>query len=130
MAKSTRSKVKRAYRAKKREAGVYAAAEAARLHRLNAKLARIVASEEDMPLDNSGGDDNIPAVPDSSQQPVHPDNAPIDAEKASRISTHGFRNSRREEWRRSKGMPARRGKGTNRRGSASTQRKAAHGKSR
>jgi len=128
MAKSTRSKVKRAYRAKKREAGVYAAAEAARLHRLNAKLARIVASEKDMPLDNSGRDDNIPA--DSSEQPVHTDNAPISAEKASRISTHGFRNSRREEWRRSKGMPARRGKGTNRRGSASTQRKAAHGKKR
>lgn len=61
MAKSTRSKVKRAYRAKKREAGVYAAAEAARLNRLNAKLAQIIAgSEEDMPLDNSGGDDDIP----------------------------------------------------------------------
>jgi hypothetical protein len=38
MAKSTRSKVKRAFRAKKRTDGVYAAAEAARLQRLNAKL--------------------------------------------------------------------------------------------
>lgn len=38
MAKSTRSKVKRAFRAKKRTDGVFAAAEAARLHRLNAKL--------------------------------------------------------------------------------------------
>lgn len=38
MAKSLRSKVKRSYRAKKREDGVYAASEAARLHRLNAKL--------------------------------------------------------------------------------------------
>ena len=39
MAKSTRSKVKRHYRAKKREDGVYAAIEAARLERLSAKLA-------------------------------------------------------------------------------------------
>ena len=38
MAKSTRSKVKRAFRAKKRTEGVFAAAEAARLQRLNAKL--------------------------------------------------------------------------------------------
>ena len=41
MAKSTRSKVKRAYRAKKREDGVYAAIEAARLQRLSAKLAAV-----------------------------------------------------------------------------------------
>lgn len=38
MAKSTRSKVKRAFRAKKRKEGVFAATEAARLQRLNAKL--------------------------------------------------------------------------------------------
>jgi len=38
MAKSTRSKVKRAFRAKKRTEGTFAAAEAARLQRLNAKL--------------------------------------------------------------------------------------------
>jgi Protein of unknown function (DUF2423) len=38
MAKSTRSKAKRAFRAKKRTEGVYAATEAARLQRLNAKL--------------------------------------------------------------------------------------------
>lgn len=42
MAKSLRSKVKRAHRAKKREDGVYAASEAARLHRLNAKLKSVV----------------------------------------------------------------------------------------
>lgn len=38
MAKSTRSKVKRAFRAKKRTEGVFAAADAARLQRLSAKL--------------------------------------------------------------------------------------------
>lgn len=43
MAKSTRSKVKRSYRAKKRDEGVYAAIEAARLARLSAKL-KAVAS--------------------------------------------------------------------------------------
>lgn len=38
MAKSMRSKVKRSFRSKKRETGVYAATEAARLNRLNSKL--------------------------------------------------------------------------------------------
>ena len=38
MAKSLRSKVKRAFRSKKRESGIYAATEAARLDRLNARL--------------------------------------------------------------------------------------------
>lgn len=52
MAKSTRSKVKRAFRSKKRTQGVFAVADAARLQRLNAKLhaltttAAAVAAEE------------------------------------------------------------------------------------
>lgn len=41
MAKSLRSKVKRSFRNKKRETGVYAAASAARLNRLNAKLIEV-----------------------------------------------------------------------------------------
>lgn len=41
MAKSTRSKVKRAFRSKKRETGIYAVTEAARLNRLNSKLVQI-----------------------------------------------------------------------------------------
>lgn len=45
MAKSTRSKVKRAFRAKKREDGVYAAVEAARLHRLHQKLKMVAAAD-------------------------------------------------------------------------------------
>ena len=44
MAKSLRSKVKRAFRAKKREDGVYAATHAARLERLHAKIDAIVAA--------------------------------------------------------------------------------------
>jgi len=45
MAKSLRSKVKRSFRSKKREEGVYAAHNAARLHRLNNKLLDIVAKD-------------------------------------------------------------------------------------
>jgi hypothetical protein len=47
MAKSTRSKVKRAFRSKKRTEGVYAAAEAARLQRLNAKLRALTTTTAD-----------------------------------------------------------------------------------
>jgi len=47
MAKSTRSKVKRAFRAKKRTEGVYAAMEAARLQRLNAKLCALTTAGVD-----------------------------------------------------------------------------------
>jgi hypothetical protein len=51
MAKSTRSKVKRTFRAKKRTQGVFAAADAARLQRLNKKLHALttaaVAKEEE-----------------------------------------------------------------------------------
>ncbi|KAI9574927.1 hypothetical protein HD554DRAFT_128409 [Boletus coccyginus] len=47
MAKSLRSKSKRSFRSKKRESGKYAVAEAARLNRLNAKLA--VVKEKDRP---------------------------------------------------------------------------------
>jgi len=45
MAKSMRSKVKRSFRSKKRESGVYAATEAARLSRLNAKLVSLTSKE-------------------------------------------------------------------------------------
>jgi uncharacterized lipoprotein YajG len=49
MAKSTRSKVKRSFRAKKRDEGVYAATEAARLQRLNSKLtAKIDDGDEEL----------------------------------------------------------------------------------
>lgn len=57
MAKSLRSKVKRDFRSKKREAGVYAAAEAARLHRLNAKLGAVVSKDKD---GDDALEDNIP----------------------------------------------------------------------
>jgi len=47
MAKSTRSKVKRSFRSKKCESGVYAATEAARLQRLNQKLQHVIGKDRD-----------------------------------------------------------------------------------
>ncbi|KAH7916747.1 hypothetical protein BJ138DRAFT_7917 [Hygrophoropsis aurantiaca] len=56
MAKSTRSKVKRSFRAKKREEGVYAATVAARLNRLNAKLVSITSKDKDGDVESEKGE--------------------------------------------------------------------------
>ena len=45
MAKSLRSKVKPAFRSKKRESGIYTATEAAKLDRLNARLLHITKTD-------------------------------------------------------------------------------------
>ncbi|KAG6833776.1 hypothetical protein H0H87_001208 [Tephrocybe sp. NHM501043] len=55
MAKSIRSKAKRTFRNKKREDSVYAATEAARLHRLNAKLVGVVSQGRE-------GDSHVPVM--------------------------------------------------------------------
>lgn len=57
MAKSTRSKVKRHFRAKKRTEGVYAANEAARLARLHSKLKVITTQDRDgdVPVEDEAG---------------------------------------------------------------------------
>jgi hypothetical protein len=47
MAKSMRSKTKRSFRRTKRESGVFAAADAARLERLNRRLAAKVSADKD-----------------------------------------------------------------------------------
>ena len=64
MGKSTRSKVKRHFRAKKREEGVYAATEAARLHRLNMKLKGIASADKegDVELEDAETDGTVNAV--------------------------------------------------------------------
>ena len=54
MAKSTRSKVKRAFRAKKRTEGVFAAADAARLQRLNSKLRALTSTATAVPGEEDG----------------------------------------------------------------------------
>ncbi|KAG1762301.1 hypothetical protein EDD22DRAFT_892708 [Suillus occidentalis] len=102
MAKSTRSKVKRSFRAKKRDEGIYAATEAARLQRLNSKLtAKIDDGDEELaePVEGDTAQDDSTA-PDAMEL----DDSVKSSTNPSRVSTHGPRNSRREEWRKSKGM--------------------------
>ena len=55
MAKSLRSKVKRAFRSKKRKSGIYAATEAARLDRLNARLLQITKTDTTHVAEGKGG---------------------------------------------------------------------------
>ena len=62
MAKSLRSKTKRSFRAKKREEGVYAAAHAARLQRLNSKLLQVASkdADNDVHLEGMNDDEDVP----------------------------------------------------------------------
>ncbi|KAI1792882.1 hypothetical protein LXA43DRAFT_972227 [Ganoderma leucocontextum] len=126
MAKSTRSKVKRHFRAKKREQGVYAATEAARLHRLSMKLKTLVAQgdeDEEMPEGERGAETEIAQVEALEEGADAMDLDPSSSSK--KISTHGPRNSRHEQWRASKGLPARpKGKAMNRQGGVAARRKA------
>ncbi|KIK08575.1 hypothetical protein K443DRAFT_85081 [Laccaria amethystina LaAM-08-1] len=115
MAKSTRSKVKRAFRSKKRETGVYAATEAARLNRLNSKLVQIAKRQGE---EEKGEEDILGAMA-------------IDGQKSERISTHGPRGSRRDEWRMSKGLdPRPKPTGMNRQGGIAARRKSGRSKRR
>jgi len=56
-----RSKVKRSFRSKKRETGVYAATEAARLHRLNLKLVATATRDKDgdVPVEDAEEEENV-----------------------------------------------------------------------
>ncbi|EKM59692.1 uncharacterized protein PHACADRAFT_250351 [Phanerochaete carnosa HHB-10118-sp] len=119
MAKSIRSKVKRSFRAKKREQGVYAATEAARLARLHQKLHGIASTDTDgdVPLEDAEGEEihDEAARRDESQAEtaMQPQGMEVDgaaspeSTDSKRISTHGPRSSRREEWRKSKGLTVR-----------------------
>lgn len=69
MGKSIRSKSKRAFRGKKREEGVFAATEAARLARLHAKLAAVASADKDgdapisdAPAENEGAEEDREAA--------------------------------------------------------------------
>ncbi|KAJ7047559.1 hypothetical protein C8F04DRAFT_12567 [Mycena alexandri] len=128
MAKSTRSKVKRSFRSKKRETGIYAATEAARLNRLHAKLSS-VASRAD--TDGMEDDEDLPAEDANQDSALEADSMQVDAEGSKKISTHGPRGSRREEWRTSKGLTARPSPtGMNRQGGVAARRKAGRSKRR
>jgi len=131
MAKSTRSKVKRSFRAKKREEGVYAATVAARLNRLNAKLVSITSKDKDGDVgletgaveESLSGDEEI-TKDISKGDGMEVDGPPPTSAVPARISTHGPRNSRREEWRKSKGLPpVPKSRGMNRQGMPAAKRK-------
>lgn len=119
MAKSTRSKVKRAFRAKKREQGVYAATEAARLARLHQKLRGIASTDADgdvrvedaEEIQDDAAQADEPSTENTPQvqgEGMEVDGAASSANAESkRVSTHGPRGSRREEWRKAKGLPIR-----------------------
>jgi len=129
MAKSMRSKVKRSFRSKKRETGVYAATEAARLHRLNSKLVAVATRDKDGDEPVKDVEDEIlggEAVAEVTRPADQMDLGEGTAAKASqRISTHGPRGSRNEEWRKSKGMSSRpKSRGMNRQGGIAATRKA------
>ncbi|CAL1702310.1 unnamed protein product [Somion occarium] len=137
MAKSTRSKVKRHFRAKKREEGVYAATEAARLNRLHQKLKMLTTRDKD-------GDVEVEDVSNFADEEGEPQNNPTQqvhaegsgeradamdldlgpSDSSKRISTHGPRDSRRESWRLAKGLPTKVIRGMNRQGGIAAKRKA------
>jgi len=154
MAKSTRSKVKRAFRAKKRTEGVYASTEAARLHRLNAKLRALTTSRVNNDNDDADGQETgNPAEEERAQDEDQDVRMPaaaaaavgdgddavtmsstviegVDVKAATqkfegKVSTHGPRGSRREQWRVSKGMtPRAKSRGLNRQGSTAARYKS------
>jgi len=131
MAKSMRSKVIRAFRSKKRESGIYAATEAARLNRLNARLLKITKTDATHVAEGKGkGEGDSVGMVDSSKDQTG--SMDMDTEsQPPRLSTHGPRGSGREEWRKSKGMPIRPvSKGMNRQGGIAARRKAGRAKRR
>ncbi|KDQ10008.1 hypothetical protein BOTBODRAFT_36630 [Botryobasidium botryosum FD-172 SS1] len=124
MAKSTRSKVKRSFRRTKRETGVFAAHDAARLQRLSAKLKSVVEKDKDgdVPIlgaqtETEAGTEAGDKIDAETRASLAGDEAKadnpqasmdIDGAKTKKVSTHGPRDSRRNSWRKSKGMPTKR----------------------
>ncbi|KAH7105700.1 hypothetical protein BKA62DRAFT_690597 [Auriculariales sp. MPI-PUGE-AT-0066] len=120
MAKSIRSKAKRTARRSKRESdnSAFAAQEAARLLRLNAKLhARTLL--DPVPVHNANEDDeddedasNEAMIIEDGEKTTAStvDGMAVDSTAEKRISTHGPRNSGREQWRKSKGLAPRKKK--------------------
>jgi len=115
MAKSLRSKTKRVFRRVKRESGVFAVADAARLERLSAKLRVKIITDKDEDGDVSllkGVEEmveqgrNEEGVVTTSTDAITVDSgmeAKQSHPKDQKISTSGRRLSRREAWRIAKG---------------------------
>ncbi|KAF8524740.1 hypothetical protein JB92DRAFT_2879122 [Gautieria morchelliformis] len=112
MAKSIRSKTKRAFRRVKRESGVFAAADAARMHRLSARLKAKLGVDKD-------GDVTLTQLVDEAAEGKETEEVTMaenrgeasagadegDASTPQKVSTSGRRLSRRDAWRLSKGKP-------------------------
>lgn len=99
MAKSLRSKAKLAARKRKATESHYAVAEAARTARVSAKLLK----KDENAIDAEGGEEEDAEMKEGELP--HADWA--DAAEPKKVSTSGPRESRREQWRISKGMDAR-----------------------
>ncbi|TFK76123.1 hypothetical protein BDN72DRAFT_810153 [Pluteus cervinus] len=126
MAKSTRSKVKRSFRSKKRQEGIYAATEAARLQRLNAKLLAVASNPGEVGQEDTSAQELDTPADDAETMAVDPHPS-----SSKPISTHGPRNSGREQWRASKGLvPRPKSQGMNRQGGVAARRKAGRSKRR
>jgi len=112
MAKSTRSKLKRSFRRTKRETGVFAAHDAARLHRLSAKLKNVVDKDQDGDVaiinEEEDAEARAPLVGDGEKADNPEASMDTDAPQTKKVSTHGQRDSGRNAWRQSKGMPLKR----------------------
>ncbi|CAK9782822.1 hypothetical protein CC85DRAFT_286409 [Cutaneotrichosporon oleaginosum] len=91
MAKSLRSKTKLAARRRKAHMSHYAVADAERTARISERIMAKAAAKED-----AEGDAEMEAEGDEEMK-----------EEPKKISTSAPRGSRREEWRKSKGMEAR-----------------------
>jgi len=130
MAKSTRSKAKRSFRAQKRTSGVFAATDAARLQRLSAKLLDAASQPVSEPQPEEGAEEL--AVENAKQnEDIDMDTSDNKETSDTKISTHGPRNSRREHWRASKGLkPRPKSPGMNRQGGLAAIRKAGRSKRR
>ncbi|KAL1409051.1 hypothetical protein Q8F55_005875 [Vanrija albida] len=94
MAKSLRSKTKLAARRRKAHESHYAVANAARTARISAKLLNKEGGEQD-----AEGDDKMAEEAEGEDTEM--------GEEAKKISTSAPRESRREQWRESKGMTPR-----------------------
>jgi len=130
MAKSLRSKTKRHYRNKKREDGVFAVHNAARLERLSSKLTKIRGTDKNDLLQEVDGDEEKAdgdMEEDVLQDKSKPDTMEIEGQSTTespKVSTHGRTPSRREEWRLAKGKAAKpKSKGMNRQGGVAGRRK-------
>ncbi|KIM23697.1 hypothetical protein M408DRAFT_332188 [Serendipita vermifera MAFF 305830] len=141
MAKSTRSKSKRSFRRAKREEyekSTYAATHAARLQRLNQKLSTIAqASTSTTSIPQLGGEEEEKDASHTDQAALALGDSPADATmdldngESKKISTHGRRLSRNQEWRAAKGLSVLKKTGKlNRKGELSASRKAGKSKRR